>query len=326
MKNCRIREWNKFYFSEAIMKRTILLAILTVSFLTMTVLAQNADDKVLVDGNPALTQKMVNLSRDVFEFTFGAAMTDEERAFYQNELIREWRAKDAATIQAIQDLVSLQAKAANLNREQILALQKELRSSLIKELRAQVNQSPLAKMLVNAYDRIQGLNVKQGGDLPPQNNVRQQNQTSSSGAIPREILGEWIKSDVSGSYITDGINFSTPNGEKLIIHFYADGTYKSIYHVQSSMSIACTMIVDIFSNGVYSVGKNTLYLNEKYNHTSSKDSCVARYNYERDNQPKNYAYPAYIEPSENGTRLVLTMTDGKHHFYFNTGKSFISGK
>jgi hypothetical protein len=308
------------------MKRTILLAILTFSFLAITVSAQNADDIVLVDGNPALTQRMVNLSRDVFEFTFGAAMTDDERAFYQSELIKQWRAKDAGTIQAIQDLISLQAKATQLNREQILALQKELRSSLINELRAQADKDALAKMLVNAYDRLQGLNVKQGGNLPPQNNIRQQNQTSASGAIPHEILGEWIESHVSGSGITNGINWSTPNGEKVIIHFYADGTYKSIYHVQSSMSIACTMIVDIFSNGVYSVGENTLNLNEKYNHTNSKDSCVARYNYKRDNQPKNYAYPAYIEPSENGTRLVLTMNDGKHNFYFNTGKSFIGGK
>ena len=308
------------------MKRIILLAILTVSFLAITVSAQNANDQVLVDGNPALTQNMVNLSRDVFEFTFGAAMTDDERAFYQSELIKEWRAKDAGTIQAVQDLISLQTKAANLNHEQIQALQKELRSSLINELRAQVDKDALAKMLVNAYDRIQGLNVKQGGDLPPQNNVRQQNQPATSGTVPREILGEWIESHVSGSMRSNGVNWSTPNGEKVIIRFYPDGTYKSIYHVQSSMSINCAMIVDIFSNGVYSVGENTLNLHEKYNHTSSKDSCVARYNYERDNQPKNYAYPAYIEPSENGTRLVLTMNDGKHHFYLNTGKSFIDGK
>jgi glutamine amidotransferase-like uncharacterized protein len=51
---------------------------------------------------------------------------------------------------------------------------------------------------------------------------------------------------------------------------------------------------------------------------------VARNNYDRFNQPRPYVYPAYIEQSENGTRLVLTMNDGKRHFYFNTGQSFIN--
>jgi hypothetical protein len=294
--------------------------------LAITASAQTADDKVLAQGNPALTQNMVEKSRGVFEFAFGGVMTDSEKSAYQSELIKQWRNNEVETIKTIQTMVEIYDKAAGATREQLLGLQKEMQAPLVKELRNQAGNDALANLLVNAFDRIQGLNVKQGGNLPPQNNVRQQNQTAASGEIPREILGEWVKSNVSGSYITDGINYSTPNGEKLIIHFYPNGTYKSIYHVQSSMSIACTMIVDIFSNGTYSVGQNTLNLNEKYNHTNSKDSCVARYNYQKDNQPRNYAYPAYIEQSENGRRLVLTMNDGKHHFYFNTGKSFIGGR
>jgi hypothetical protein len=269
---------------------------------------------------------MVEKSRGVFEFAFGGVLTDSEKSAYQSELIKQWRNNEVETIKTIQTMVEIHDKATGATREQLLALQKEMQAPLVKELRNQADKDALANLLVNSFDRIQGLNVKQGGNLPLQNNVRQQNQTAASGEIPREILGEWVKSNVSGSYITDGINYSTPNGEKLIIHFYPNGTYKSIYHVQSSMSIACTMIVDIFSNGTYSVGQNTLNLNEKYNHTNSKDSCVARYNYQKDNQPRNYAYPAYIEQSENGRRLVLTMNDGKHHFYFNTGKSFIGGR
>ena len=308
------------------MKRTILSVILTFIFLEITASAQTADDKVLAQGNPALTQNMVEKSRGVFEFAFGGVMTDSEKSAYQSELIKQWRNNEVETIKTIQTMVEIHDKATGATREQLLALQKEMQAPLVKELRNQADKDALANLLVNSFDRIQGLNVKQGGNLPLQNNVRQQNQTAASGEIPREILGEWVKSNVSGSYITDGINYSTPNGEKLIIHFYPNGTYKSIYHVQSSMSIACTMIVDIFSNGTYSVGQNTLNLNEKYNHTNSKDSCVARYNYQKDNQPRNYAYPAYIEQSENGRRLILTMNDGKHHFYFNTGKSFIGGR
>ena len=83
------------------------------------------------------------------------------------------------------------------------------------------------------------------------------------------------------------------------------------------------MIVDIFAEGIYSVGQNTLNLKESSNRTISQDSCVSGNNYDRNNTPKRYAYPAYIEPHEYGTRLVLTMNDGKHYFYINAGQNFL---
>ncbi len=70
------------------MKRTILFAILTFCFLTATTFAQMSADKVLVEGNPALTQTMLDKSREVFEFTFGGAFTESVKAVYHLELIK----------------------------------------------------------------------------------------------------------------------------------------------------------------------------------------------------------------------------------------------
>jgi hypothetical protein len=307
------------------MKRTIYSAILIFSFLIADAAAQTGTETILVSGNPALTESMIDKSREVFEFTFGGVFTDAEKSYFRSRLLTSWREQDAETIKAVQDLVAFRDKANGLSREQLLTLQKQLRDTLVKDLRAQAARDDLALALVNIHDRIQGLNAKQGGELPVPKKVSAAPQEQNFAEIPREILGEWIESKNVGAEGWEGSGgfTSRANGEKVIMHFFPDGTYKGVYHVQSSMSPACTMIVDIFSDGTYSVGTNILNLKEKSNRTISKDTCVERYNYDRFNQPKAYAYPAYIEPSENGTRLVLTMNDGKHHFYFNTGQSFL---
>jgi hypothetical protein len=41
-----------------------------------------------------------------------------------------------------------------------------MQAPLVKELRNQADKDALANLLVNSFDRIQGLNVKQGGNLP----------------------------------------------------------------------------------------------------------------------------------------------------------------
>jgi hypothetical protein len=309
------------------MRRTILSAILTFVVLTITTFAQVDSDKILAQGNPALTQSMVEKSRGVFEFAFGGVMTNSEKATYQSELIKQWRNNEVETIKTIQTMVEIHDKATGASKEQLLGLQKEMQTPLVTELRNQADKDVLANMLVNAFNRIQGLNVKQGGNLPrPANNPQQNEARVSGGSIPREILGEWVKSNTSNTLYTNGYGgYSTPSGEKVIMHFYADGTYKAAYYVQSSMSYGCTMTVYMPSNGTFSVEGNTLKLNEKSSRTISKDTCVARYNYEKNNKPGSYAYPARLERDQYGTKIVLTMNDGNHNFYFNTGKSFLGG-
>jgi hypothetical protein len=92
------------------------------------------------------------------------------------------------------------------------------------------------------------------------------------------------------------------------------------------MSVGCTTNVYMPSTGVFSVEGNTLKLTEKTSRTISKDTCTARYNYEKNNSPGSYAYPARLERDENGTKIVLTMSDGAHNFYFNTGQSLLGGQ
>lgn len=313
------------------MKRTFFLIILIFSFTAASALAQTAD-KILAQGNPALTQTMVDKSREVFEFAFGGALSESEKQTFQEHIVKQWKNNDAETIKAIQDFVGFYDKAAGLSKEKLIDVQKQLRELVVKDLRSQTSSDPLAKMLIGAFDRIQGLNAKQGGDVPVPQDVQQQQTNNqilagSGGAVPQELLGEWVESHSSGSTYTNNYgNYSAPSGEKIILHFYADGTYKGAYFVQSSMSVACTMTVFMPSSGTFSVSGNTLNLKEQSNRTISKDTCVARYNYEKDNKPGVYAYPAQIVRDEYGTKLVLTMSDGSHNFYFNTGQSLLGGK
>jgi hypothetical protein len=85
------------------------------------------------------------------------------------------------------------------------------------------------------------------------------------------------------------------------------------------------MTVFMPSNGVFLVEGGTIAMTERYSRTLSKDTCIARFNYEKDNKLGTYAYPARIDADQYGTKLVLTMQDGSHTFYRNTGKSLLSG-
>jgi hypothetical protein len=136
------------------MKQIILLAILTFSFLVNAFGQSTTDDKVLANGNPPLTQNMVEKSRDLFEFTFGGALNDNEKRIYQDELIRRWQGSDAETIKAIQDLVGFHEKMAGLGREKLPVLQNQMREPLVRDLRAQASKDSMARMLVEAYERI----------------------------------------------------------------------------------------------------------------------------------------------------------------------------
>jgi hypothetical protein len=316
------------------MKRTIFFVILTINFLLMSVSAQTAGNQVLASGNPDLTQSMIDKSREVFEFVFGGVLTAGEKQTFQEYLIRQWKNNDANTIKATQDLVTFYDQAAGMSKEKLVEVQKQLREPLLKDLRSQADKDPFSKMLVGAYERIQGLNVKQGGTVPvpPEYQRKDYQQTptvspAGNGTIPKELLGEWVKSHTSNIVpVNPGGSIGSASGEKMILHFYADGTYEGAYFVQSSMSYACVMTVFMPSTGVYRVQNNTLHLTEKTSRTISKDTCVSRFNYEKNNTPGVYAYPAQLQRDEYGTKLVLTMNDGQHNFYFNTGKSFLGGK
>ena len=153
------------------MKRIIITAILIFSALSTNIAAQNGDDTILVSGKPELTSSMVDKAREVFEFAFGGTFTEAEKDYFRGRLTMAWREKDTGTMKAVQDLVIFRDKAEGLSREKLLAIQKELRTSLIDDLRTQVDKDELAQVLVNIYNRIQGLNAKQGGDLPVPKNV-----------------------------------------------------------------------------------------------------------------------------------------------------------
>jgi hypothetical protein len=58
----------------------------------------------------------------------------------------------------------------------------------------------------------------------------------------------------------------------------------------------------------------------------SKETCNARFNYEKINKLGTYAYPARLDRDEYGTKIVLTMNDGNHNFYFNNGQSLPADK
>jgi hypothetical protein len=301
------------------MKQTLFLAILTLCFFNAAVLAQTNEQEILAPGNPPLTREMKTKSVDFFQWVLGGNFNAEEANAYEQYLVRIWREKDAQSIKTIGEIVAMRDQLVSQTPEKIKSFHRQVQDSLLKEMRAQPEDA-LAKILLKSYDRIHSLNVKQGGNLPPQS------QINNNSADYSAFVGEWEESYAGNSDHSTGANggtFRSSDHAKNIIRFYSDGTYKSAFISQSKIHDGCKIIVSYIGAGNFSFDANTLHLNEKTRHETSR-SCLPLDNYDKDLQPGNYRYPWQIGRDENGLKLVL-MVNGKPHVFYKVEGTGVFG-
>jgi hypothetical protein len=292
------------------MKRTFFLAILIFSFLTAIVSAQTDEQQILVPGNPPLKQETIDKSADFFQWVLGGNFTAPELEEYRQQLIRIWREKDTGAINVTGEIAAMRDKLVNVEPEKLKTLVPDLQNGLLKLLRAQPNDG-LSVVLLKTYDRIHNLNVKQGGNLPPQ-----QSQSNNNTVDKRALIGEWEENYAGNSDHSTGTGGSVRSSDraKNIIRFYQDGSYKSAFITQSSFNDSCKFTTSYFGEGVFSFDANTLYLNEKTRRETSR-SCLPLDNYDKELQPGNYKYPWQLGRDEKGANLVLVVNGKPHVFY-----------
>jgi hypothetical protein len=82
-------------------------------------LAQTNEQKILVPGNPPLTQETVDKSADFFQWALGGNFTAEELDEYRQQLIRIWREKDTGAINVTGEVVAMRDKLVNVEPEKL---------------------------------------------------------------------------------------------------------------------------------------------------------------------------------------------------------------
>lgn len=126
-------------------------------------LARVAQADVLVEGEPPLTQDMVDRSCDLLEWALDLQMTAEQRDHARETLVASWKAKDHPAIANATRLLALYDRVARLAPAQ----RDQARGKTTPELLAQLNKDgkdPMARWLLGVHAAAHAAVVQ--GDPP----------------------------------------------------------------------------------------------------------------------------------------------------------------
>lgn len=126
--------------------KNTLTALLFCLFVSVGIHAQT-----LVNGNPPLTQRMVDDVVDLFEWSLGVKMNDSQKAIVQQKLTAAWKANVRSEIEGTQQILDLHNRLQHLNDADLAKSRPEIRDGLVKLLREE-KDDPVARMLVALYD------------------------------------------------------------------------------------------------------------------------------------------------------------------------------
>lgn len=125
---------------------TALTALFVCLILSSSIWAQT-----LVQGDPPLTQLMVDRVVDFFEWSLGVHLSAPQKEQVQRKLTNAWKVNDRSEIEGTGKILDLYMQLQSLTSEQLAQSRPEIREGLVKLLRDEKNDS-VAKMLLSLYD------------------------------------------------------------------------------------------------------------------------------------------------------------------------------
>jgi hypothetical protein len=155
-------------------------------------LARVAQADVLVEGEPPLTQDMVDRSCDLLEWAMDLQMTAEQRDHARDTLVASWKAKDHQAIANSTQLLALYDRVARLTPAQ----RDQARGKTTPELLAQLKKDrkdPLARWLLGVYDTAHAPIAQ--GDPPLTRQTIDACAELLKTSVEHELVARWPKLD-----------------------------------------------------------------------------------------------------------------------------------
>jgi hypothetical protein len=263
----------------------------------------NGGDQTVAQGQPPLTQAMVDQLAEVFEWALGGRFTPEQREAFERERIAEWQRGDRQSIDNFLGWLKL--------REQIVALPEDKRAQarsivqarLLETIRQQPND-PTVQILLAVYER--GHSTDRGVARPVGASEPQSVVYQNATGVPAELVGKW---GVGRSYNLGYVNRTTgswapSSGTQVTYTFHPDGRYEYAALTQQSM-YNCTTKLFTYETGVVTVQGRSLLFTPRTGKFRSEDNCNAKNNYEKPSNPEQEAYNWRVERDEVGLKFCL---------------------
>jgi hypothetical protein len=205
-------------------------------------------DVILVEGNPPLTQLMVDKTAGLLQWSLEIQLSAEHKSMLQKVLVRAWQTKNKGEIQSTLDVIEIHDKVIQMGEADRNSARGRLKTAFLENLRKEPDDE-MSRILVSAYE------AKHKNSLENSSAGKNSKQNTN---VSNSLVGKW---DSYGNYTS--------------YEFFPDGRY--VYHARVKMSnITCatTLITDIF--GEYSLQGGMLTLNPASGTNEYKYSCPTR--------------------------------------------------
>lgn len=243
------------------MKRSSYLQKLLFLTIFAAVFAVNsfAQNKTLADGNPPLTNQMVNRFVGLMEWSLDIQFSDSDKLKVEKQLIKYWQTNDEKEIKPVLNILNFEKNLATASDAKKREVQPQLKEQLLEAMEKDSNE-PLNVILSAIYDR--------------------NNEPENSGGDINSLVGKWqvlhgnsiVGVDINSGRIGDGNAMVAqweikPNGG--VIYSF----------ILQQANFGCTTRLKTSKTGTATVSGSNVTFNYNGGTTISEDNCNKNNNY-----------------------------------------------
>jgi hypothetical protein len=292
-------------------KRAFYLLIILSLFATPASLArgaettQNDKNEVLVDGQPPLTSGLVEQITEFFEWAFEIKLSRERKGLFAFRLRIIWLARDQSGIDAFLSARKHFDSLANESQQRRNQERDRIRQVLLERFG---NEPPetMWGLLISAYKEAHPAGVP-GSQQP---GVR-------PGAVPSELVGEWIARRGSGSSYQNPQTGQSgpPNATVASYKIFANGTYEHGMLMQSAL-YNCSTTIFGRETGTIAITTSTLTITPRPGTLDYKSSCSPSLNSKKTTNFPQETMSWRLDRDEYGLKLCLQNAEGASSCFY----------
>lgn len=263
----------------------------------------NAEDRMLAQGEPPLTQVAADRLIGFFEWALDIRFTRAERAEFQRQRIAEWRSNDAESVKNVMAILEIEGRLQSLDADRRRQAQVEIQRNLLAELGKNPNDET-SRLLLAAHRRSHGANSASA--IGAAGDETDRAARGGYGGVPTDLVGTWLIGSTSGTTFRDRTTgeFSAPSGDQVSYHILPDGRYEYAGLATQSM-YGCTTRLMTYMTGRVSVRGASLTFIPETGKFTSEDNCNRKYNYEKRLPLTPETYNWRIERDQRGLKFCL---------------------
>jgi hypothetical protein len=262
------------------------LCLLSLIAFTAAISAQSRN--VIADGQPPLTQTMVNRLTRLMEWSLNTDLNDEEHAALRGAVMRYWQRQDEKEMKAVLNMLDFEQKLAIATEEKKRELQPQIQEGVIKAMKEDPND-PMNKVLAAAYRRSQSASASQ----------------DSAGSLS-DVAGRWQVSHMNSLTTQNVYSGAIGDSNGMIAEFDIKPDGRVIYSFYlSQVNYGCTTKLKTTKTGRTTVNGSQLVFSYSTGTTTSQDSCNAKYNYTKDLGRTTDAYDFGLSTKDGKRQLCI---------------------